>query len=202
MRKKKIRPIFLSCASFCLALFLKLYFMTLRINFHISQEARKELMETKEGVIIMVWHDGLFLLPLFQFLGRHRTSSVLISNSRDGDLPSAITEQFRGFHALRVKASARQRAAKEALEVLSQNGGLILTPDGPKGPRHVMKDGARFLAQKTRARLFAFHWHSSSFFTLSTWDRFRIPLPFSRINATLIGPISPETDAIEQAMAQ
>ena len=202
MSKKTIRPFFLSIAGFCLALFLKLYFKTLRVTFDIPQETKKELMNGNNGAIIMVWHDGLFLLPLFRFLGEYRTSSVLISNSRDGDLPAAFTRHFKGFHALRVKASARHKAAKEAPEALHRKEGIFLTPDGPKGPRHVVKGGTYFLSQKTGASLFAFGWKASSCFSLSTWDRFRIPLPFSRIKATLLGPIPPEEIAIEQAMGK
>jgi lysophospholipid acyltransferase (LPLAT)-like uncharacterized protein len=202
MSKKSIKKFLLLLASFVVTPLLRLYLKTLRISFSMSEETETALKDKGKGAIIMVWHDGLSILPIFRFLNKYKTSYVLISNSRDGDLPSYITERFHGFHALRVKASARHMAAKEAIDILEKNQGLFLTPDGPKGPKHKVKKGTLFLAQKTNTPLFAFGWKGSYVTTLSTWDSFRIPWPFSRIQATLIGPILPEEQAVASAMQQ
>jgi len=202
MSKKKMRKIILSFLSFFIAIILRLYFKTLRVTFHMPEETRKALTNPSKGFVIMVWHDALCLLPQLKFLSENRNTSILISNSRDGDLPSYVTEQFRGCHALRVKASARHMATKEALDFLKNKQGIFLTPDGPRGPRHIVKRGTCFLAQKTNSPLFAFGWQGTSTKKLSTWDQFRIPLPFSRIHAQLIGPIEPNEQAATHAMEQ
>ena len=195
-----MKKIFVSFLGLFGYFFLRAYFITLRITFHVDPSARKALQEKKQGSIILLWHDSLFLLPLFSYLHKYNTGHVLISHSRDGDIPSFITEKFKGFHAIRVKGGLRHMAAKEALDVLESKQILFITPDGPRGPRHEIKPGYRFLAEKTDAQIFAFSWQGSRIHTFSTWDRFRLPLPFSRCQAKLVGPFSSDEISLKDML--
>jgi len=57
---------------------------------------------------------------------------------------------------------------------------IAITTDGPKGPRHVVQRGAVFLAQATDLPLTPAIMGASAFWEVPSWDRFRIPKPFSR----------------------
>lgn len=64
---------------------------------------------------------------------------------------------------------------------------LILTPDGPRGPRRRLAEGSIFLASRLQMPIvcmgFAFErpWRQKS------WDRFAVPRPFSRARAVISG---------------
>ena len=57
---------------------------------------------------------------------------------------------------------------------------LAITPDGPRGPRYVVQDGAMALAQVTGLPLVPASYQLRWKIQLKSWDRFQIPLPFSR----------------------
>ncbi len=65
------------------------------------------------------------------------------------------------------------------------NSSLIVTPDGPRGPRRRLAEGSIFLASRLQMPIvcmgFAFErpWRQKS------WDRFAIPRPFSRGRAVI-----------------
>jgi lysophospholipid acyltransferase (LPLAT)-like uncharacterized protein len=62
---------------------------------------------------------------------------------------------------------------------------LAITPDGPRGPRYVLAEGAITLAQITGLPLVAASYHLGWKFSLNSWDKFQIPLPFSRCDVVL-----------------
>ena len=82
--------------------------------------------------------------------------------------------------------------------------GVGLTPDGPRGPKHVLQPGVIKLAEATGAAIIPVHVTFTSALRLKTWDRFVIPRPFSRVEVTFAEPIylpramDPETFEIER----
>ena len=62
----------------------------------------------------------------------------------------------------------------------------VITPDGPKGPRFKFKPGAILLAQMSGRPILPMAYAASRAWRIK-WDRFVIPVPFSRI-AIAIGP--------------
>ncbi len=58
----------------------------------------------------------------------------------------------------------------------------LVTPDGPKGPRHSMSDGAIGLAVKSHLPIFVMNYQVSAYWQLKSWDKFLIPKPFSTID--------------------
>jgi len=62
----------------------------------------------------------------------------------------------------------------------------VITPDGPRGPRFKFKPGALLLAQMSGRPILPMSYAASRAWLIK-WDRFVIPMPFSRI-ALAIGP--------------
>jgi hypothetical protein len=62
------------------------------------------------------------------------------------------------------------------------------TSDGPQGPAQKFKAGAVMIAQLTRAPMLPMACAASSAWYLSSWDRFMIPKPFSRIVIAIGAP--------------
>jgi lysophospholipid acyltransferase (LPLAT)-like uncharacterized protein len=56
----------------------------------------------------------------------------------------------------------------------------VITPDGPKGPRFKFKPGAILLAQMSGRPMLPLAYAASRAW-LVKWDKFVIPVPFSRV---------------------
>lgn len=136
-------------------------------------------------VIYCTWHNRLALsMKLYLAFGRRRFQSAglagLVSASRDGAFLSAILERF-GVQPVRGSSSRRGAQALLELTTWAERGyDLAITPDGPRGPCYVVQDGAMALAQMTGLPLVPASYHVKWKIQLKSWDRFQIPLPFSR----------------------
>lgn len=166
--------------AFLLKIILHTYLKTLRIQVSGDDFIRRRLGEGP--LIFMLWHDSLLLTPLFRWVGEYRPLKILISNSRDGEIPTYIASSYKNVSVLRVKHFARAQALVESCHQLRQGASLLITPDGPRGPRRVIKEGILFASKKENVPIVHVTWEASKLYTLNSWDQFRIPLPFSKIN--------------------
>lgn len=135
------------------------------------------LWAARTPMIYAVWHGRILLLP---YLYGHRGSHVLASRSRDGEL---VTRWIRRFGLDPVRGSSA-RGGGEALRVLTRalraGREVVVVPDGPRGPREVLKPGVIALARLTGAPIVPMAVGASREWRLRSWDEFRIPRPFAR----------------------
>jgi Uncharacterized protein conserved in bacteria len=167
----------------------RLLFATLR--FRMKDESGFLTKSPDFPVIFTFWHNRILAITIAHMRGywhRERKGvNVLTSPSRDGEILAQVMAQFR-MGAIRGSSSRRgSRALMECTDWLKSGGDLAVTPDGPKGPRYKLGPGLILLAQTTGARILPMHVKFSRALTLKSWDGFRIPLPFSRVDVT-IGP--------------
>lgn len=152
-------------------------------------------------VVYCLWHDSIFVVPpaWSRTAGRHRQVVVLTSASKDGATLANAMKVF-GLGAVRGSSSRRAVAALVALrKTLREGTDICITPDGPRGPRHRFQAGALKLAESSGVPLIPIHARFSSCWELKTWDRFRIPKPFSKVTvifdtALAVPPNLSETD--------
>lgn len=136
--------------------------------------------------IYILWHNRFFTVPAGwnQICSQHRKAVTLTSASHDGDMVARAMAVFN-LGAVRGSSSRRGVAALVGLKRALQDGfDVCLTPDGPRGPRYVLQPGAIKLAESTGAPIVPVYVVFSSAFRLGTWDRFVIPMPFSRVEIT------------------
>ena len=128
--------------------------------------------------IYCFWHQCV--LPCTVYF-RKSHAVILISQSFDGELITRILKLF-GFDAVRGSSS---RGAREGLlglaNVIETGRTAIFTADGPRGPIYQTKMGPIKLAQMTGAPIGAFYLLPERAWTISSWDRFLVPKPFTRI---------------------
>ena len=154
-----------------------------------GEKPYKELRDKNIPVIILIWHGRIFLAPYFF---RRRGIMPLVSPSEDGEIIAQIVARW-GYKALRGSSShSIIKAWHEMKRELEKGGELIIVPDGPRGPGKKMKPGAVKLAKETGAYLVPFTFSSSKRKTFESWDRFLLPLPFTRFVALYGDPISVE----------
>jgi lysophospholipid acyltransferase (LPLAT)-like uncharacterized protein len=79
---------------------------------------------------------------------------------------------------------------------------LIITPDGPRGPRRQLEKGAVFLASRLALPIVCMGFAFDRPWRLASWDRFAIPRPFSRARAVISPfleiPFSLDPDGFER----
>ena len=159
---------------------LKLWFLTLRVTW---PEANKEkFFREHGGKILLFWHNRLFVAPLiYQKFFKQQKMVGLVSASKDGAWLSAFFELV-GVVPVRGSSSFRGASAlKELSRELIQGALVAITPDGPRGPCYSVKQGPFALSLKAGVPIYFFEIQLSSFFCLKSWDRFRIPFPFSKV---------------------
>ncbi len=109
-------------------------------------ETVDRLYQKGERVIIAFWHGRQLMMPLAY---RGNQAHILISQHRDGELIQRIVARF-GFQAVRGSTTRGGVRALRQLIRLGRSGvDLVVTPDGPKGPRQVVQLGVVQLAKAT-----------------------------------------------------
>ena len=104
------------------------------------------LYQEGRNIIIAFWHGQQLMLPLAY---RGHQAQILISQHRDGELIYRIVRRF-GFGAIRGSTTrGGQRAFRRLIYSGRQGIDLVITPDGPKGPRHCVQPGVVALAKVT-----------------------------------------------------
>jgi lysophospholipid acyltransferase (LPLAT)-like uncharacterized protein len=154
-------------------------------------------------VIYATWHNrlALSLIAYYRF-GHPRNPTAglagMVSASRDGGLLAAILECFQ-VQPVRGSTSRRGRQALLELTTWAERGyDLAITPDGPRGPCYQVQDGVTSLAQLTGLPILPFSYHLGWKLRLKNWDRFQIPLPFSRCEMIIEQPIRVPREASDQ----
>lgn len=179
---------------------LKLVVMTCRVKIEGLDTFLKSA--ATNPTILMLWHNRLAIIaPALWHHGRHLKFAALISASRDGELLAAFVENYKGCRAIRVSHSARHHALREVISQLkSGDEVLLVTPDGPRGPRYKVKPGIALAAKASNAHVIPVTWSANRFWQLRTWDKLIFPKPFSRILLTFGDAIKLEDEQGELAL--
>ena len=152
---------------------------------YITNKKKYHAPETlgEEPFVMACWHGELLLIPYAYTKYRKKPHvKLLISEHFDGNL-IAKTLSFFGFGTIRGSSTrGGAKALIAAIKELKSGYDLGITPDGPKGPRHIVQDGIVVMAQKTGAKIVLVSIRPSSYWQLNSWDKFVIPKPFGEIH--------------------
>jgi lysophospholipid acyltransferase (LPLAT)-like uncharacterized protein len=66
---------------------------------------------------------------------------------------------------------------------------FTITPDGPRGPAKKISGHIVNISRISKCSIVCFSCKTSKKITLNTWDKFLIPLPFSKINFYFSDPL-------------
>jgi lysophospholipid acyltransferase (LPLAT)-like uncharacterized protein len=105
---------------------------------------------------------------------------LLISRHRDGELLARTVGHF-GFDTIRGSSSRGGGGAlREMMRSLKVGKCIGFTPDGPRGPRMRVAEGIISIAKLSGVPIVPACYAISRRKVLASWDRFTVPLPFSR----------------------
>ena len=188
--------------------FLRLLMKTCRIKIQ-GLEQFKATAEVSP-CIIMLWHNRLVMVSeILEAFASQFIYTAFVSKSRDGEPLALLAESYKSGRALRVPHNARHAALTQMIGVLKKSREVVLiTPDGPRGPRYIVKRGIVVAARESGAKIVPFSWKANRSWELNTWDKMIIPKPFSQIDVCFGAPITvekeerPENSECETALLQ
>ena len=139
------------------------------------------------GHIWTFWHNRMLLVPwIHEEWFDHVKGAILASPSADGQIIADLCEQF-GIVSVRGSSSNPMKGMSALIELaghIRADHDVGITPDGPRGPCYVMQPGVIKLAQLTGGVIVPVRVEYSRALRFKTWDRFMLPLPFSKVTVT------------------
>ncbi|MGO9624114.1 MAG: lysophospholipid acyltransferase family protein [Steroidobacteraceae bacterium] len=131
--------------------------------------------------IIAMWHGRLAMLHLLRF--GEQPLVALISSHRDGQLISKCAWHYNIQTVVGSSSRGGIGAARRLIRLAREGHNLFITPDGPRGPRMHANENIVDLSLLTSLPILPAAISTSGGKELATWDRFLVPVPFSRIAA-------------------
>jgi lysophospholipid acyltransferase (LPLAT)-like uncharacterized protein len=163
-----------------------LWCATLRMK-NLNSEAENQIKSLTGPYILTLWHGRIFYL--FYYLRNRPDYFLLISPSADGDLLAKLA-RLMGYSVIRGSTFKKAvPAARSLIRILREGQRIIIIADGSRGPRCVAQSGSVQLAGITRLPLFPMTFSAKNKVTLNTWDKFILPLPFTRCSINFGFPI-------------
>jgi lysophospholipid acyltransferase (LPLAT)-like uncharacterized protein len=146
-------------------------------SLHILQEVQSQ------SKICATWHHNLLITPeVFRKFCHNTKMYGLISPSKDGSWGSYILNQFN-INTIRGSSKRGGVSAFLSMQRALQNEicAVTFTPDGPRGPRCVLKNGMIKLAKISNVPIILMTAKFSHSISINSWDKMNIPLPFSKV---------------------
>lgn len=175
---------------------IKLLFLTCKKKFHFSQDG------SATPSIYAIWHGEILMAAAaYTHYTKRKTIDTIVSNHFDGELVARLMQLFGGGTIRGSSSKGGVSALRGALKALQQGRDIGITPDGPRGPRHSVADGAAALAMMKKVPIITMNSHLSSYWSLKSWDKFCIPKPFSTIEIYYGDPFYVHELSLEEAKA-
>ncbi|QDT69732.1 hypothetical protein MalM25_26730 [Planctomycetes bacterium MalM25] len=161
---------------------------TCRVRIH-GVDPRPALRERGERYVFSILHAHQIAIVAFA----EPNTAAMVSRSGDGEL---LQPTFKMLKVVPQRGSNR-RGGTDALDAMVDHvdrgeGPALIAVDGPRGPRGQVRKGIASLSKRTGASVLNVivvpRWRLTF---KGAWDRFQVPLPFSRLDAYFAEPIRP-----------
>ncbi|HUR42054.1 MAG TPA: lysophospholipid acyltransferase family protein [Verrucomicrobiae bacterium] len=162
----------------------RLLHATYRFQFHGVEHVERARALGRGSYVFAIWHRNLFAGILAQTGTPH---TVIVSRSADGDVVAFLCKRL-GHLAVRgsSRKQGRDKGGKEAkdqmIDQLKAGSPGAVTVDGPSGPPDVVKPGIIEMARRAEVPVVPYATVPARYWTFNSWDRFRLPKPFSKID--------------------
>jgi 3-deoxy-D-manno-octulosonic-acid transferase len=156
--------------------------------------------------IVAMWHGQFLMIPAVA--PRTVPFRCMVATHGDGEVVSRTLEQFglgliRGAGAgNRRKDRGGARALRAALTALAEGASIPMTADVPPGPARHAGMGIVTLARLSGRPIVPVAVATNRFTSFSTWSRFTLNLPSSRLAMVMSEPITVPRDATPEALEE
>lgn len=165
-------------------------------NLEFREKARS--MNPMRSFIFAVWHGQV--LSAMSYHAWTEPYLILASRSKDGDYAAYVASKMnfvpvRGSSRKKNKDKGGKEALFEFIAKLKKGVSAGLTIDGPKGPNQVAKAGVIVMSQQSGAAILPAICLPKSYWQFNSWDKFKIPKPFTTIRVIYGEPMVIPSDA-------
>ena len=199
--------LFQSFLCHLIASYLKFVMLTSRKTFN-NLKYVDNMMDEGKSFIVVSWHNRI-TLSAFTFLGSSKLNKkykfhALASKHGDGAIVGKVMQNC-GINIIsgstkkkyKTKSSIRDLTNKgidisnfrKIFQILKGNNAFCVTPDGPRGPRFKVGGEIISIAKSSQVPIIPISYGISRYKVFKSWDRFILPLPFSKIAFLLGDPI-------------
>ena len=180
-------------------LVIHLWCMTLRKKI-LNPEIERDIRETPGRAVYTFWHSHLLYI-FYHFRGLHKYH-MLVSPSKDGDLIANVGKLF-GYKVVRGSSYKRTLpGTRECIDLLKKDSEVVVIADGSRGPRHQAQAGSVQLSRITGAPIYTLTYDAQPKYVFSSWDRFILPFPFSKVTLNYGSPMTVPPDADKETIRQ
>ena len=165
--------------------------------FRFKLDDRCDATKNARGMIGLAWHNRLLYFPAAIPRPIRRHTMAVVSASRDGQYVADFLHWF-GVGSLRGSSSKKgANALLGAVHAINEKKNVVFTPDGPRGPKYILKPGPIKLASKTGAPILPVTINASKYWSIKSWDAFQLPKPGATLTMIIDHPIQipPDLDA-------
>src|SRR5258708_20794683 len=120
-------------------LFIRGLHATLRVR-HVN----KENIDGQPRYILAFWHRHVLLSLESRW---RKPTTAIISRSKDGEIVSGVLHLYGAETARGSSTRGGEVALREILRDIRAGKNIAFTPDGPKGPAGIVKDGVIYVAK-------------------------------------------------------
>ena len=142
-------------------------------------EELSELLRAEQPVIILVWHERLFM-STYLFDTNLGKVCAITTQSRMAELGQRLLRRFK-FDSVMIEPKANPIVlTREIFRRIRRGESVVISPDGTRGPARVAKSFPIVWARSTQIPVFCAAYSVRRSMRLPTWDRPHIVLPFNR----------------------
>lgn len=178
---------------FLLSSYMWFVYATSKRKFINSEIYLKNAKENR-AMICAFWHNRLVMIPFVARFAKRRGNKnynfmTLASNHGDGRFVGKVMKKF-GFENIYGSTKEGRKASRgidmssvrQIIRGLKNGKCLGITPDGPRGPNQKINGEIINIAKIGGAVIMPISYSTSNFIEFKSWDKFKLPLPFSKLN--------------------
>ena len=151
-----------------------------------GQDYVQEVTTENENAFIVFWH-GTYA-SLFAMMPEY-DGFIITSRSFRGEVIGTIGQAF-GFDSIQVPDRTNNKIPQLFQSALKMKHCMGIALDGPSGPYHRIKPGLVHIASELEINIIPASVSAAWKITIrNRWDKFELPLPFSRVSIVLGKPI-------------
>jgi lysophospholipid acyltransferase (LPLAT)-like uncharacterized protein len=165
------------------AFLVRLWMGTLRYRIISADGQAHPTDARRQRYIYALWHEDILFPTRF-----HERVHALVSQHADGELVAQICKGLR-YGVVRGSATRGGMAALLKLLRASRRTHLVLTLDGPRGPRRHVQTGLVYLASRSELPVILLGVGYSHAWRAHSWDRFAVPCPWSEAVCVTAPPL-------------
>lgn len=166
---------------------------TCRVRY-VGREHLDRLAAAGKTWVYANWHENTAVSVVVE---RDRQIALMASDSRDGEYIARAISLLGNIPVRGSSSKGGSKAVKAMVRLLRSGHSAGVTPDGPRGPRRHAQSGVLWISVMAGVPVVPCHIVASREWVFArTWDRHRLPKPFSKVYVVFGEPWTPGRQAL------